>query len=193
MSHTLPPWLEAAEPESWPTLPIEQPQAGYRLRLRQGWSTEPVISAAGPVVTHVYRGGYASEWLRLSHLTGAEPDTPLENWVDGLLAVAGLPVEPGLYPGQPELLAWHNEGHPATVAARLAVDEVALYQGVLGLWQAQPPEMARLYILLARRERRAWNVALSFMTACPPGTAAEKVARNDHRRAGATFDHLAFF
>ncbi len=107
------------------------------------------------------------------------------------MSITGFPVialtQPGAPP--PALLKWQYEGAFPALAKRLGADEAHLYSGLARL-PGTPPELARLYMLLARRDTQAWKVTLSFASACPPGMPEEFVISNDHVRAGATFGDL---
>jgi hypothetical protein len=194
---TVPIWLEPIESlgttlEDWPTRVIESAALRYRLRVREGWDDTPQVNETPMEMEHIFRGVYPSECLSVSFMDKADPAANLRNWVEAIVSITGFPILPMLQAsGAPKLLEWQYAGSCAPLAERLGVDETHVYQGV-GLLPGRPPELARVYILLARRGTLAWKVALSFMTACLPGTDEEMVAENDHVRAGATFGYARF-
>jgi hypothetical protein len=91
--------------------------------------------------------------------------------------------------GWPRLMEWRYLGTCSSLSERLAVDGTHLYQG-LAMLPGTSSELARFYVLLARRGTSAWKISLSFMSACLPGMDEEMVISNDHVRAGATFGYL---
>lgn len=187
---TVPVWFEPTELEDWPTRAIESADLRYRLRLHRDWDARPQVSQTPMEVEHVFRGAHPAECLVVSFMDKADPAANLRNWVEAIVGIAGFPVLTLSQAGRtPKLLQWQYAGSSAPLADRLEVDEAHTYQGV-GMLPGRPPELARVYILLARRATLAWKVALSFMTACPPGVGEELVADNDHVRAGATFGRL---
>ena len=193
MSDEIPIWLEPVALAQWPTQIVESQALRYRLALRQGWNATPQVNRLPTHVEHIFRGVYPSESLMVSFMENAEPAADLRNWIEAIMGLAGFPLV-AMVPanndeGRPELLEWQYQGSPAALAERLEVDEIQLYQG-LGKLTTRPPELARLYVLLARRETWAWNISLSFISACPPGAPEATVIKNDHVRAGATFGPL---
>jgi hypothetical protein len=45
--------------------------------------------------------------------------------------------------------------------------------------------LGRIYVVVVRRGKFAWKIALSFKTACRDGMREEVIVSNDHVRAGA--------
>ena len=117
----------------------------------------------------------------------------MRNWVDAIVSMSGFPVPAMQHAADASLrlLEWQYQGNGQPLTERLAVDETHLYQG-LAMLAAKPPELARIYILLARHGTLAWKDSLSLLSACPPGTPEEMIAANDHVRARATFGDLRF-
>lgn len=186
-----PVWLEPSILEDWPTRTVQSDNLCYRVPIREGWDTEPAVSGVPAEQEHVYRGGLPSEWLTISFLPDADPESYLGNWVEALIYISGFPIpamQKGIEP-EPELLEWQQDWGGERLRARLGADEVFLYQGMANL-PGSPPDLARFYIILVRRGTFAWKICLSFSSACPPGTPEEIVEANDHVRAGATFGPL---
>lgn len=159
--------------------------------MRKGWNSTPLVEERYPQVEHIFRGMYPSELLVVSFMDKANPASNIRNWVEAIVSMTGFPIlslqhscEP-----QPELLEWQYQGSCSPLTQRLGVEETYLYQGLAKL-PINVPELARFYILLARRNTLAWKVSLSFMSACTPGTPQEIIADNDHVRAAATFGGL---
>lgn len=187
---TWPVWLEPVNLDDWPTQRVESSLLHYIVPIRVGWSTTPQVNETPMGVEYIFQGVYPSEWLVVSFMPKADPAANLRNWVDAVTNITGFPIGPMSQASPaPKLLEWQYEGTCAPLADRLAVDETHLYRG-LGMLPGRPPELARFYILLARRGALAWKISLSFMSACLPGTDEDVVAENDHVRAGATLGHL---
>jgi hypothetical protein len=151
----------------------------------------PEVDEMPMQVEHVYRGVYASEWLTVAFMEQADPAGNLRNWIEAVVSMTGFPIlamQQAIDP-PPELLEWQYTGAYPTLSERLGVDETFLYHGAAKL-PGKPPELARIYALLARRGTLAWKVCLAFNSACPPGMPEEMIVSNDHVRAGATFGCL---
>lgn len=191
MNSFMPEWLQPALLEAWPTQLIQTTDLHYALSLRQGWVLQPVQLPSVVDREHVFRGQFLSEWLTINFMDEANAQSDLREWVEAFLRLTGFPSWPiaQACPSPPFLLEWHDEGSCPPLAQRLSVDETYLYQGLAAL-PNHPSELARLYILLARRGTHAWKITLSLLSACPPGTPAEIIQSNDHVRAGATFGTL---
>lgn len=186
----LPVWLEPADPESWPTRPVESPLLRYALRMRDTWSAAPAVGGTPMEIEHVYRGLSPAEWLIVSCMDRADAGSDMKQWVEIISVTTGFPVlaMQQLDP-KPQLMEWGYGGSPAALAARLQVDEAHLYEG-MAVIPGEYNRMAHLYLVMARRGSFAWKVTLSFESACLPGMPEALVASNDHVRAGATFGSL---
>ncbi len=184
-----PAWLTPVTLEDWPTRPVESPELHYRLPLRLGWSDHPQPFGTPSEQTHIYRGELPAEWLTVSFLPEADPQSYLGNWVEALIFMGGFPVPAMRDATQARLLDWQQEEGGEDLVTRLGADEIFLYQGMASL-PGQPPDLARFYILLLRRGTWAWKICLAFSSACPPGSSEELVAANDHVRAGASLGYL---
>jgi hypothetical protein len=191
MNIVIPIWLEPIDLAGWPTHVVESEALHYALPLRQGWNTVPHRNETPVEKEHVYRGLYPADCLAISFMEQADPAANVRNWVEALLRLAGFPIQALRRPDQapPELLQWQYEGTSLSLDQRLAVDETHLYQG-LAMLAGTPPDLARIYVLLARRGTWAWKVSLSFLSACPPGMPEEMITGNDHVRAGASLGYL---
>jgi hypothetical protein len=114
----------------------------------------------------------------------------IRRWVTMMMALTGFPVicdletRPQLLPG-----SWQYMGQIPNLAVRLKVDETHGYMGV-ARFETAPAMLGRVYVPLVRKGKFAWNIALSFRTACLPGTSEEMLDSNDHNRAGATLGTL---
>lgn len=190
-SPEIPVWLKPVQLEDWPTQIIENTALGYHLPIPPGWQTTPIVNQTDLEIEHIFRGDMISEWLLISCMNQADPRSNLRNWVEVFLSLTGFPIlaMKQASDSPPDLLEWQYQGSCPALTERLNCDETHLYQG-LAQFPGKPPEFARLYILLARRKTVAWKVSLSLMSACLPGMPEEKVASNDHIRAGAIFGNL---
>ncbi|RPI80270.1 MAG: hypothetical protein EHM41_23050 [Chloroflexi bacterium] len=192
MENQVPIWTEPTDlGKRWPVREVESPKLSYHFALPSGWERQAQAAETQLYSEETYHGGAVSELASVSYMPQADPDGDIRNWVEGVLAVAGFPI-PELAKGSPpELLEWAYEGSWPALTGRLGVDECHTYQGLAYLPETEG-EVARFYILLARRGQQAWKVTLSFLSACLPGTEDQEVYENDHVRAGATFGALKF-
>ena len=193
MTEQVPVWAEPITLEGWPTYVVDSTALRYALPIREGWNPIPEVEELPMQVEHVYRGVYASEWLTVAFMEKADPSSNLRNWIDAVVRMVGFPILAMHQASDPppELIEWQYVGAYPALSERLGVDETFLYHGAAKL-PGRPPELARIYTLLARRGTMAWQVNLSFNSACPPGMPEEMIVSNDHVRAGATFGYLRF-
>lgn len=189
----MPVWVQPVELEEWPTQLVENAALHYSLPLCIDWNSTPQIQQTPMEIENIFAGELPGEWLRVSFMEKADPHSNLQNWADAFMRLTGFPVVWGSEAGErsPEILEWFYEGTCPPLTERLNCDETHLYQGVAKL-PGKTPELAHLYVLLARRNNFAWKVSLSFFSACLPGTPEEIVSANDHARAGASFGYLHF-
>jgi hypothetical protein len=188
----LPVWLKDCTLRNWPTKPIKSATLRYSLRIPEQWSADKTVSGVESLTTHLYHGnvGCDAEWLIISFMENVDEHNDMTNWVGGMMAFTGFPVlcdskvKPKLLPG-----SWQYMGHMPSLTLRLKADETHAYMGV-ARFEASRPMLGRIYLVLARKGTFAWNVALSFQTACMPGTSEERLNSNDHNRAGAILGTL---
>ena len=192
MSQPIPVWLEPTTLKNWPTRPIKRDDLGYMLPLPTPWNRKPEVTKTALDITHIYRGTHPLELLSITFMPNANPTAKMVNWVEVGIRMTGFPIleMASLNEGKPpKLLEWTYLGMCESLNKRLAVEETHLYSG-LGSITGRPPMLARIYIILARRETLAWKASLSFISACWPRTPEETVIANDHVRAGAILGHL---
>ena len=182
-------WLKGVTLEDWPTRAVQSRDLHYKLPLRVGWSTQPEVAGTPSEQTHIYRGSLDSEWLTVSFLPEADPQSYLGNWVEALIAIGGFPIPAMREATRAELLEWTQQWDGEGLSRRLGADAIFLYQGMASI-PSSPPDLAHLYIVLVRKGTHAWKICLSFSSACPPGTPEEIVEANDHVRAGASLGYL---
>jgi hypothetical protein len=192
VSKEIPDWMRPVELEEWPTRLVESTELCYGLPVPQGWNTTPQVTTASELEKeHIFRGKQGSEWLIVSFMERADRNSNIQNWVEAFVKITGFPILPmqqAINP-PPRLVEWQDRGNCPPVAERLGVEEVFLYQGFAEL-PGTPPELARLYILLARRDTVAWKVSLSLTSACFPGMPEEIIWANDGVRAAAILGNL---
>jgi hypothetical protein len=189
----LPVWLKDCTLRGWPTKPIKNATLRYSLRIPERWSTEHKVRGTSSQTEHLYNGGvggYDSEWLIISFQENVDEYADIRHLVTMTMALNGFPVFCDLKT-QPELLpgSWQYMGQIPNLAVRMNVDEAYGYMGV-ARFEAPPAMLGRVYVLLVRKGKFAWNIALSFRTACLPGTSEEMLDSNDHNRAGAILGTL---
>lgn len=184
-------WLQPIQLQRWPVRTVESPELCYRIDIARHWSDKPLVRQGTNDVGHAYCGPFPSDWCVIDYMPAADPAADLRAWQENLLLIYGFPVlilaEPYLY--QAHLYEWQYVGTDNDYAQKMAVDELHLYEG-LAQSPEHPAELARIYVVLARRATQAWKIALTFSTACMPGTPASAIESNDHRRAAATFGTL---
>jgi hypothetical protein len=193
----LPVWLKYCSEDwklqMWPTKPIQNAILRYSLRIPEKWSTDYKVRGTSSETMHIYNGGvggYDAEFLMISMMGNVDEYGEIRHWVDMMMAINGFPVlcdlktQPQMLPG-----SWQYMGELPNLASRMNVDVAHGYMGV-AQFEAAPAMLGRVYVLLIRKKRQAWNIALSFRTACLLGTSEEMLNSNDHNRAGATFGHL---
>jgi hypothetical protein len=189
-SYQSPTWAKPVDlGANWPTKIANNPALCYSLPLPAGWARASQTEETPLYSEDIYRGGYAAELAVISYMPQANPAHNIRNWVEGILVLTGFPVPALVTDELPRLLEWGYEGTWPALAEHLGVDECHTYQGLAHL-PGTESEVARFYILLARRGQQAWKVTLSFLSACLPGMPEEMVYENDHVRAGATFGTL---
>ena len=191
--HTIPIWTEPVDlGEDWPTNLVENQALGYRFTLPVWWSRDAQITQMPSYREEIYRGEYAAELASISFMPQADPSANIRNWVEGMITLAGFPILELAKVAPPRMLEWQYEGSWPALAERLHLDECHTYQGLAHLSDTQG-EVARFYILLARRGRQAWKVTFSILSACLPGMPERDVYENDHVRACASFGNLELF
>ena len=192
MTDMIPTWLQPIQLEEWPTTLLSQPLLKISLPLPLDWHSQGVKKLTPQEKEEIFRGPDQVEGLSLNYMTAVDPTARLANWLEPILSITGYPL-PSLLPtdAEPTLLDWEAEEPSEAERVRLGVNELLLYQGV-AFFREPYPTLARLYVLMARRDREAWKVGLSFMSACPPGAPQAMIDQNDHVRAGASFGELKF-
>lgn len=190
-------WLQTARPEGWEVRAVEDERLRYRLAVPEGWNAAPL--EAGPnEAGQLFRGDHSGERLAVAFMREADPAAALPNRVEADLRLRGYPVaelipdsDPTPNSG-PTMLEWKlEEGGPA-LRERFGVDELWLGSGLSKFRLDREMNLARLYVVLARRGDLAWRMGLSFLSASMPGSPEEMVIENDHVRAGAIFGPLRF-
>jgi hypothetical protein len=91
----------------------------------------------------------------------------------------------------PKLLDRRYLGRLAGLAEKLRAEEARAYIGSAE-FPSQYRMMARLYLVMARRENFCWKLELSFQSAIFPGARERKLASQYYVRAGAIFGTLQF-
>jgi hypothetical protein len=176
------PWLEPAALEAWPTRPYSSSALRYSLSVPAGWGESPSSTDAGTHREELLRGAGIDDGLLVQFMEGADPAADIRGWAEAPLRLVGAPAVAIALGGRAELLEWREVAAPP---GRWEADELALFEGL-----TRSAALARVYTVLARRGTLAWHVALALESACPPGTDAETVQRNDHVRAAAVLGAL---
>ncbi|MEM7533648.1 MAG: hypothetical protein AAF639_15800 [Chloroflexota bacterium] len=206
MSNTIPSWVQPHTHPQWPTTIISSQDLAIELPIPSHWQSMTAVSetnlgmsmgALKPIIQkeQTYAGATISDWVSIRLIENAPPAQSLESWVNSFLQLIGFPTVIPNIVGEAtgKLLSWEEYGQCPTLAQQWRVDNVSLYQGLARLSTPQSTELAHLYIALARRKRRSWNISLSASSACLPTMPEELIAANDHVRAGATLGHVQFY
>jgi hypothetical protein len=180
-------WLKDHTLQSWPTKAIRGDALRYSLRIPEWWEKKQDRGTSSQM-EHLYHGDRDPEWLIISFQGNVDEYADITRWVEMMMAITNFPVICHLRP-QPTLLSWQFMGQIPNLAVKLNVDEAHGYMGV-ARYEGSPARLGRVYVLLVRKGKLAWNIALSFITACLPGTSEEMLNSNDHNRAGATLGTL---
>ena len=184
-------WVQPKKLENWPTKIIDNGKLHCQLPVCEDWSTNPQVTINDSEIEHCFYGKSLAECLMIKFMEQANPNNNICNWVDYSIAITGFPILSiqQRLERPPSLLEWNYEGSYPYLTQKLAVDEVHLYQGLAKIFNPST-SMIRLYVLLARRDTFAWQIALSIYSACFPNTPKELVDSNDHFRAGSIFGNL---
>lgn len=183
----LPVWLKDRMPLSspWPTKAVTSEGLRYSLRVPESW--EKKDRGISGHTEHLYQGNRDPDWLTIGFRDVSEHND-ITHWVGFLMAVSNFPVICPLTP-QPEMQSWQSMGQIPNLATKLKVDEVHGYMGV-ARYVGPPVHLGRIYVLLVKKGKLEWNIALSFVTACSVGASEEILNSNDHNRAGAALGTL---
>jgi len=181
-----PAWCGPASRRGWPVRLFTSPLVRCRAGVPAAWDSYPVRRPSRREAAQVFRGAAPEEFLTVTLVESAGRPFRISP------AEAEFPA-PEMFDGpKPKLLSWGSESDSAgSLARRLDVEWLALFQGV---FLSPPPGSGagRLYVLLGRRGRLWWRVALSLPSACLPGAPASIVEVQDHARAAGVFGLLEF-
>jgi hypothetical protein len=170
---------------AWSVRTLDLPALALRLPVPSAFEPAGPILDDGVQRELAIAGPSPAELLVVSYLPGSNATGDLGAWVDGLVALAGLPI-PQLV-GVADLVSFgapsgaDEEAAAARVAARLGVDDVRRYHGVAAL-RAEPAVLLHIYVLTARRGADAWKIALALRS---------DLLDDDHARASAVFGGVA--
>ena len=189
-SRELPVWLTPITLDGWPTS-VMQLAEGVACSLGVPSAWRAAASDAGGEVR--WHGSSIAESLHIVHITSADPAVSVGDWSASLMAMTDAPFVTDARIEEIDVL----ELEPAALdvcevtCARFELDDASALFGVAAI-TAPDRRLMRYYVVSGRRGTDAWNVTLTFDTACMPGTADDIVDRNDHVRAGATLGVLVF-
>jgi tetratricopeptide (TPR) repeat protein len=183
-----PVWLKEANAEKWAVELFHTSLLRYTIAVPKRWNASPFLSNTQLEVKHLFKGPWPSEFLSVSFMENATGGN-MTGWVDGTVALSGLPVLEISTATNPKLSEWLYEGVFEVVAKKYEADEAHCYSGIIELNDADR-HRARVYILLLRKGNFAWKFILSFETALFSGMPASVLFSNDHIRAGCTFGKL---
>lgn len=154
------------------------------------FSPDPKITGTSQLIDQHYQStaGCEAERLRLS--LGGNGADDIEGLVTVPMALCWMPIVLDLET-QPIMVprSWVTFGRFASLMTSLNLDDAVWFMGV-ARYEVESVLFGRMYVLVMRRRRFVWKAALSFMTACLPGTTEAMLERNDHVRAGAILGYL---
>ena len=168
---------------AWPVRTLDL--AALALRLPVPSSFEPTAPVVADALQRelAIAGPRTGELLVVSYVPAANENGDLSAWVDGLVALAGMPIPQlvgiGYLVSFGEPRGADEDAATARAIARLGVDEVRRYSGLAAL-PAEPDVQLRVYVLTMRRGADAWKIALAMRT-------DDALDRGDHARARAVF------
>lgn len=187
---TMPIWMQPIAAEGWLTQVVTSESLKYRLPVCERWQITPMLNQTPVEQEHIFQGAQPGEMLTISYMAEANPEHNLNQWVEALLHLTGVPIlHWQSMETVPKLIEWQRMDAPLELCQHLQVDEAFLYQGLAQIPNI-PAGLLSLYSLLLRRKTEAWKISLAFSSACLPGAPEEMVERNDHARAGASFGQL---
>lgn len=192
MIATIPTWLQATTLDSLPTRALNNNIIQCQLKLPKDWDHTPKMEFSKLLVEHFFEGNQPLDGLVMSFIEAADPAADLKDWIE-------MPIQLGQHPFpviqqafslRPTILKWENLLTPIDLQEQLALDELALYEGIM---QDQATgSQACWFAVLARRTSKAWLIGLSLKaTHTYTGTAIE-LALEDQQRAAAIFNGLKF-
>lgn len=191
MSPDLPAWVEGVAPAGWPVERVLVDAVRAWVPVPRGWVPDPGVPGGGGAVCHAeWSGALLGEFLAVDLLLAAEPSVALTEWPSSRLALTGVPFAVDSRILGVEILEMDRvDDASGRLAARVGAQEAL---ALTGLAMVSEPEqtLVRWYELVARSGTDAWDVTLSFASACLPGSPDDLVIRNDHVRAAATFGGL---
>jgi TIR domain len=183
----LPVWLQKVENPNWPTKRIHSSTLRYSLRIVERWNDRPLVRGTEFEIEHIYWGDSAqdAEWLVNSFMDNSDLGGA-HKWVPNTMMLCRFPLVPIHDKAErgPEIWTWQNLGSIPALQSKLQADEVYGYMGV-AKYKRSYVMLGRIYVVVVRRGKFAWKIALSFKTACRDGMREEVIVSNDHVRAGA--------
>lgn len=193
MTDKIPIWFQPTKLEAWATRPMKNNIVYCYLHFPRIWEPTPEMNETPQDIEHIFRGVQPTEWLIIKVMEQADPSANLRDWLEVILGLTGFPILPiaQACAAPPTLLQWDYYGPYSDLTEQLEVDETHVYHGLANLGESS--KFAGLYVLLARRKTRAWQVALSLTSNYSPGASTDAAITEDHMRAGATLGNLRFF
>lgn len=176
-------WLKAASRGNASARPVVSEELHCRFDLFEEWDRLPAVKQFAMEVTGVCRGPDERDWLTISFMPKAVPGHNMLSWFEAPLSLVGFPdlmVQPS-----PELLWWDRETTVGDYPVGLTADEAHALVGLARF----PSGVARVYMLLARKEHFAWKVFLSFGSTAGSGDELACM-RDDDKRAEVVFGAL---
>jgi hypothetical protein len=190
---SLPVWLQPIELDQWQTIQIQPDGLDIQLRLHSDWELVKEIEARDIRVAHEthYRGKQEAEWCIIHYLPNANLDDSLKEWVESPIKMTGFPIVAmnDAFESPASVMEMTHWGRFQAYKELVGCDAMVAYDGFMRL----PPSIggvAHFYILVLRKETRAWKIELAFHSACLPSSDEDTLNRNDHVRAGASLGYI---
>jgi len=190
---SLPIWLQSIELDQWQTTERKPDNLDIQLRLNRDWSLVKEIEAKDTQIAHEahYCGKHGAELCIIHYLPNANPDHKMKEWVEAPIRVTGFPIVAmnAAFENPASVMEMTHWGTFQAYKDLIGADAMVAYDGFMQL----PPSIggvAHFYILVLRKETRAWKIELAFNSACLPSSDEDTLNRNDHVRAGASLGYI---
>lgn len=189
----LPVWLQPIELDQWQTKDVEISDLNVQLRLHQDWRLANTIQPSNDLMAYEahYRGKQPAEWCIIHHLTNAQADHDMKEWVEAPIKLTSFPIVAMnvAFDSPARVMEMSYWGDYEAYMQHVSCEAMIAYDGIMQL-PSPIGGVAHFYIVVMRRGNHAWKIELAFHSACLPGTDDETLNRNDHVRAGATLGYV---
>ena len=184
-------WLKMPEEiEAFPVRCMNNNVLHCRLSLPKHWDVMPEMTETPLEIEHIFRGSNMSECLTINFMNNVDLQADIRDWLDSILALTGFPILgiKTVYQ-EADLITWIYQ-KDLSLAKEFDVDEFHAYQGLAQL--SDNLNLNFLYVLLARRGKKAWKICLSLDSTYTSQTVDSANLNPDYEKAGSIFGNLFF-